>query len=227
MSKEAKPFVIVIPIYEGVDLLDVAPPYEIFCWMGENWPERKVEVYLAAERRDRPLFTRDRFQLTPHKTFDELSHVDMIWAPGGNPPDLAREMANPAFLGFLQRCAKKADWVTSVCGGSFLLAEAGLLDGYEATSHWAFLPCFDRYPKVRIAPGYPRYIQSGNRVTGGGISSSMDEALGMVILIAGEDVARQVQLMTQYFPDPPVTGTIPGATVCSLPPRVPRPVAEG
>lgn len=72
MSQDPKPFIIAIPIYEGVDLLDVAPPYEIFCWMGEKWPERKVEVYLAAERRDQPIFSRDRFQLTPHKTFDEL-----------------------------------------------------------------------------------------------------------------------------------------------------------
>lgn len=219
MSKPTEPFIIAIPIYEGVDLLDVAPPYEIFQWMGEKWTEREVEVYLAAERRDQPIFTRDRFQLTPHKTFNELPRVDLVWAPGGNPPDLGREMQNPAFIGFLQRCAKKAEWVTSVCGGAFLLAEAGLLDGHEATSHWAFLPCFERYPKVRMAPGYPRYVRSGNRITGGGISSSMDEALGVVILVAGEDVARQVQLMTQYFPDPPVTGVIPEATHCDLPPR--------
>jgi len=218
-SAKDQPFVIVIPIYEGVDLLDVAPPYEIFQWMGEKWGERKVEVYLAAEQREQPIFSRDRFQLTPHKTFDEIPRADLVWAPGGNPPDLGREMANPAFLGFLRRIAKKADWVTAVCGGAFLLAEAELLDGHEVTTHWAFLPCFERYPNVRVAPGYPRYVRSGNRVTGGGISSSIDESLGLVILIAGEDVAREVQLMTQYFPDPPVTGDIPGATVCALPPR--------
>ena len=228
MSKEeTRPFVIVIPIYEGVDLLDVAPPYEIFHWMGEKWGERKVEVYLAAEQRERPLFTRDRFQLTPHKTFDELPEVDLIWAPGGNPPDLAREMENPVYLDFLKRSAKKAEWVTSVCGGSLLLAEAGLLEGHEVTTHWAFLPCFERYPGIQVAAGYPRYVRSGNRVTGGGISSSMDEALGLVLLIAGENVAREVQLMCQYFPDPPVTGTIPEVTVCNLPPRRSQTALEG
>lgn len=224
MPQDPKPFIIAIPIYEGVDLLDVAPPYEIFFWMGEKWPERKVEVYLAAESRDQPIFSRDRFQLTPHKTFDELPHVDLIWAPGGNPPELAAAMSSPVLIEFLQRSAKKAEWVTSVCGGAFLLAEAGLLDGHEVTTHWAFLPCFERYPNVRVAEGYPRYVRSGNRVTGGGISSSIDEALGLVILIAGEDVAREVQLLTQYFPDPPVTGEIPGATVCALPPV--RPAAK-
>ena len=219
MSQDHKPFIIAIPVYEGVDLLDVAPPYEIFCWWAEQWKERRVEVYLVAEQKEKPVSTFNRFQLIPHKTFDELSHVDLLWAPGGNTPDLAREMDNPVFLEFLQRAAKKAEWVTSVCGGSLLLAEAGLLDGHEVTTHWAFLPCFERYPRVRVAEGYPRYVQSGNRVTGGGISSSLDEALGLILLIAGEDVARGVQLMIQYFPDPPVTGTIPGATVCALPPR--------
>jgi transcriptional regulator GlxA family with amidase domain len=218
MSDSKKPFIIAIPIYEGADLLDIAPPYEIFNWMGEHWQERPVEVYLVAERKDVPIFTRDRFQLTPHKTFAELDRVDLFWVPGGNPPELAKEMQNPAYLGPLQDWSKKAEWVTSVCGGSMLLAAAGLLDGHEATTHWAFLPCFERFPNVRVAPGYPRYVQSGNRVTGGGISSSMDEALGVVILIAGEDVARAIQLSTQYFPEPPVTGTIPGATSCALPP---------
>lgn len=162
MSKEAKPFVIVVPIYEGVDLLDVAPPYEIFCWMGENWPERKVEVYLAAERRDRPLFTRDRFQLTPHKTFDELSHVDMIWAPGGNPPDLAREMANPAFLGFLQRCAHKADWVTSVCGGSARHRNHPGRNGLQPASPGAQPRCGGVAPGIigASAPGQSAHLRA-------------------------------------------------------------------
>jgi len=217
MSDTKRPFVIAIPIYQGVDLLDVAPPYEVFGWMREKWTRRQVEVYLTAERKDKPIFTRDRFQLTPHKTFDELPHVDLLWVPGGNTTDLAREMGNPAYLGFLQHCAKKAEWVTSVCVGSLLLAQAGLLDGHEATSHWAFLRCFERYPEIRVAEGHPRYVESGNRVTGGGISSSFDEALRMVMLVAGKDVAKEVQLTTQYFPDPPVTGVIPEAGACKLP----------
>src|SRR4051812_30368249 len=110
MSQEAQPFVIVIPIYQGVDLLDVAAPYEVFNWLGENktWLEQKkrpVEVWQAAERTDCPIFTRDRFQLTPHKAFKEISRVDLLWTPGGGPDDLAREMANPEYTGFLQRCA--------------------------------------------------------------------------------------------------------------------------
>ncbi|HEY9420157.1 MAG TPA: DJ-1/PfpI family protein [Thermoanaerobaculia bacterium] len=221
MSDTKKPFIIAIPVYEGVDLLDVAPPYEIFYWMGQHWQERSVEVYLVAERKDVPIFTLGRFQLTPHKTFDELDRVDLFWVPGGNPPELAKEMQNPAYIGALRHWAKKAEWVTSVCGGSMLLGAAGLLDGHEATTHWAFLPCFERFPNVRVAPGHPRYVQSGNRVTGGGISSSMDEALGVVILVAGEEVAKAVQLMMQYFPEPPVTGVIPEVTHCDLPPTAP------
>ena len=68
----------------------------------------------------------------------------------------------------------------------------------------------------RVAEGYPRYVKCGNRVTGGGISSGLDEALGLVLLIAGEEVAKDVQLSTQYYPCPPVDGSIPGATTCPL-----------
>jgi transcriptional regulator GlxA family with amidase domain len=213
---EPRPFVIVIPIYQGVDLMDMAAPYEIFNWMAEKWAERKVEVHLVAERTERPVFTRDRLQLTPRETFEDIPRADLLWVPGGNSSDLRREMGNPVFLDFLRRVSKDAEWVTSVCEGSFLLAEAGLLDGHEATSHWAFLPCYAGYPKIRVAEGHPRYVKCGNRVTGGGISSGLDEALGLVLLIAGEEVAKDIQLTIQYYPCPPVEGSIPGTTTCPL-----------
>ncbi len=211
-------FDIAIPIYPGCDLLDVTAPWEIFNWMKENWHERTVTTQLVATTRS-ALPTRDGFKLTPDATFKEVRRkghqFQLLWVPGGAVPELKRTMVNQHYLEFIRDQSEKAEWVTSVCEGALILAAAGLLDGYEATTHWAFLPCFADYP-VKVAPGYPRFVVDRNRVTGGGISAGIDEALKLVELVAGTDVATSIQVTTQYFPDPPVQGTIPGATTCPL-----------
>ncbi len=67
-----------------------------------------------------------------------------------------------------------------------------------------------------MADGFPRYVIDGNRITGGGISSGLDEALAIVAHVAGQDIAKHVQMITQYFPDPPFEQTIVPATHCPL-----------
>jgi cyclohexyl-isocyanide hydratase len=120
------------------------------------------------------------------------------------------------YLDFLITRSAHASWVTSVCEGALLLAQAGLLDGYLATTHWAFIPCLKQYAAVKVAEGYPRFVVDRNRVTGGGVSSALDESLKLVELIAGYAVAQQVQQFTQYYPCPPVASTITPTDSCPL-----------
>lgn len=91
-----------------------------------------------------------------------------------------------------------------------------LLDGYLATTHWAFIPCLKQFPAILVAEGYPRFVVDRNRVTGGGISSGLDESLRIVELLAGYEVAQQVQQFTQYYPCPPVASTIHPTNTCPL-----------
>lgn len=219
MTKKAPPFNIAIPVYEGVDLIDVAAPFEIFNWMGTYWKERAVKVKLVAKTR-RSIRTRDGLKFTPDLTFDYYSEhkvqADLLWVPGGDPQSLQQTMSDAAYLSFLKKQSHRAAYVTSVCEGALLLASAGLLDGYRVTTHWAFVPCLKAFPRIKIAGGHPRYVVDRNRVTGGGISSGFDEALELVSLISSRKVARQVQLVTQYFPKPPVRGKIPAAHGCPI-----------
>ncbi len=219
MTQAPQPFHIAIPVYEGVDLMDVAAPCEMFSWMGTYWKERKVSVSLV-EAQGRAVKTRDGLLLTPDKSFDDYGRdriqAQLIWVPGGDPTKLQEMMRDKCYLNFLRDQSAAASFVTSVCEGALLLARAGLLDGYNATTHWAFIPCLKSFPKIKVADGYPRFVVDRNRVTGGGISSGLDEALELITLISGRAVAKQVQTVTQYFPKPPVHGKIPGSDKCPI-----------
>jgi transcriptional regulator GlxA family with amidase domain len=203
-------FVIAIPIYEDMDLMDVAAPSEMFHTMSDSWDKTAI-IYHVAQNREL-VKTRDGTWISPHKCFAELPAADLLWTPGGTPEALYRLMyteAGKPYLDYLRQVAERAQWVTSVCEGALLLAQAGLLNGYK-----------DRFPKVNVVDGNPRYVIDRNRVTGGGISSGLDEALAIIELLAGTAAAIDVQRFTQYFPRPPVMGTIPSPGSCpvGLPP---------
>ena len=236
MKNSKDPFVITIPIYNGIDLMDVAAPREVFGWMNASGFDRKVEVYCVSNRRT--VITRDGLKVRRHKSLrsPKVMHPDLIWVPGGEPNMLAQMLQKPdsAFFRYVKLAGLTATYVTSVCEGAILLAQTGLLDGYEATTHWAFYPCMAAFPNVNMVQPtvstdpnskettytYPRYIHSGNRVTGGGISSGLDEAFYLVKLIGGENgekIAEQAAATMQYFPEPPVTGVIAPTNSCPVP----------
>lgn len=221
MPYQGSTLTIGIPIYEGVDLLDVAAPAELFDWMKREVASTcAVTVHVLGPSKQ-PVRSRAGLPLVPTATYEEVPALDLLWVPGGDVCPLYKLMEDPAFLDRLRRWAGGAQYVTSVCEGALLLAAAGLLDGYRATTHWAFLPCLRKFPEIHVVDGHPRFVVdpetpsgSGTRVTGGGVSSGLDEALGIVQLLFGTAVAQSVQRNVQYFPDPPVTGTIPATDTC-------------
>jgi len=219
MEQEKKPFTIVIPIYEGVDLMDVAAPREIFNWMGQKTDQYDVAIYCVAETCDL-LHTRDGMFIGPDAVFtdDHVQCADLIWVPGGSVEALEAMLPQPdlPFFNYIKKVSEGATWITSVCEGALLLANTGLLKGHTVTTHWAFYPCMSKFKGVTLVSDYPRYVKSGNRVTGGGISSGVDEALYLVELICEKATAVEVQETIQYFPKPPVTGSITPATSCPV-----------
>jgi transcriptional regulator GlxA family with amidase domain len=218
-------FTIGMPLYEGFDSLDIIGPYEAFFWMGNYWTGYTVERYLVGPaREDDPtraklLTASNGLQIVPQKTFNDPDlRLDLIFVPGGLPEDFIATMTDETYINFLRRQSAGATYVTSVCFGAFLLASAGLLDGYEATTYWSGVKYLKLFPKINVADYFPRYVVNeaaggagGRRVvTGGGISSALDEALKLVALITGdENLAQQVQLTLQYNPRPPFSGGDP------------------
>ena len=193
---------IVIPLYEGFNILDVTGPIEVFHWVDG------LKHYTVAETCD-PVTSIEGLKLTPDYSFDESPRVDVLWVPGGYPPYVPLQI--DAYMNFVREKGAIAQWVTSVCLGGIVLGAAGLLDGYKATTHWAYLSCLTLFPNLTLEPPdphkkdqrYPRWVVDRNRLTGGGVSSCLDEALVLVSLLKNDLAAEQTQLTVQYAPAPP------------------------
>ena len=214
-----------IPVYEGVNLLDVAGPLEMFYWAGQDNP---LETVLVSSD-GKPVTSINGVRFEAQASFAQTPALDILWVPGGDPIALQAMMTDPnsPYLQYLRQIAANATWVCSVCEGALLLARAGLLDGHPATTHWSVVKCLKRFHNVTVDTTLPRprFIYSDtnvltgkkeNRLTGGGISSGLDEALKLISLLFGDERAEAVQRTTEYFPKPPVTGAILSLPDCDM-----------
>jgi transcriptional regulator GlxA family with amidase domain len=203
-----------IPVYEGVDLLDVAGPYEMFKWVAQ---EKGLDTIILSEDGG-PVISGNGLQFEAQSNFAATPTLDVLWVPGGAAEVMEKMMLQPesAYFSYLKKVGATARWVCSVCEGALLLARAGLLDGHKATTHWAVVNCLKKFSGINVDTKHRRFVVSGNRLTGGGISSGLDEALKLITLLFGEETAIDVQQTTQYFPRPPVRGSIPKTPPCMI-----------
>ncbi|MEM7086199.1 MAG: DJ-1/PfpI family protein [Bacteroidota bacterium] len=226
---EKAQFVITIPIYDGVDLMDIAAPREIFSWASNELQELKV--YFVGEADDRApsglkqVTTRDKLLITPDVSFSdpEAQNPDLLWVPGGSPDALQYEQAHlsDALMTYIAEKGKTVPWLTSVCEGAILLAKLGFLDGYEVTTHHSFYACMKAFPKVKMVADFPRYVKDRNRITGGGISAGLDMAFYIVELIQGTQTAMAAQSTMQYYPVPPIQSSIVPSNCCPIKGMIP------
>jgi cyclohexyl-isocyanide hydratase len=203
-----------IPVYEGVNLLDVTGPLEMFYWAGQD---NDLQTVLVSSD-GKPVTSINGVRFEAQASFAQTPALDILWVPGGDPDALQAIMKDPnsPYLQYLREVAANATWVCSVCEGALLLARAGLLDNHEATTHWYFVACLQRFPAITVDTTHQRFVVSGNRLTGGGISAGLDEALKLISLLFGDEAAESVQVTTQYFPKPPVMGVIPKTPACKI-----------
>jgi transcriptional regulator GlxA family with amidase domain len=209
----SKSMIVGIPVYNDVDLLDVTAPFEILKWM-----DPKIDIRLIAPKPAKITARNGGFCFDAPYGFDDVPELDVLWVPGGDPKALKRIMSGPdgGYLKFMQDRATNAKWVCSVCEGALLLAKANLLNGYECTTHWYFIPCLKQIGSPRVVEGFPRFVVDRNRLTGGGVSSGLDESLKLVELLTDYKTAQGVQQNIQYYPCPPVASTIEPVDTCQF-----------
>ncbi|MFD0410048.1 GlxA family transcriptional regulator [Kitasatospora sp. NPDC127116] len=197
MSAPAAQRLIVIVLFEGVDLLDVTGPPEVFSLVRrETGDATGYRVVLAAETAE-PVTTAAGVRILPDLTFDEAarSRIDTLLVPGSVEVDdhrRVRALADPAVVDRVRTLATRSRRVASVCVGAHLLAAAGLLDGRRATTHWSTAgQLAEEHPEIEVDPD-PIFIREGDVWTGAGISACLDLSLALVAEDFGEELALRV-----------------------------------
>lgn len=187
-------------VYPGMTPLDLVGPLQVMSGMAAAGAEYRV-VSVGADT-SVPTATDTPLQVTPTHTFGQVTEPSVVVLPGGGEPTL-RAMADENLLDWIRGAARTADLVASVCTGSLLLGAAGLLEGRRATTHWALMGLL---PRFGAEPVSERWVEDGPLLTAAGVSAGIDMALHLADRLAGEKVARRVQLMLEYDPEPPLGG---------------------
>jgi transcriptional regulator GlxA family with amidase domain len=199
MEGQTTPKDIAFVLYPGLTPLDLVGPLEVFTILGLLIQDyRPVVVGETLE----PVGTDGPLKLVADKTFAEVPHPFALIVPGGGAPTM-RALGNEPLLAYLRTAAEKAQVIGSVCTGSLILAAAGLLEGRKATTHWSASKQLERLG-ARYVP--ERWVDDGSVITAAGVSAGIDMALHLVGKLAGDDVARQTQLIMEYDPQPPLGG---------------------
>ncbi len=187
----AQPFRIVFILYPRLTQLDFTGPYEVLARV----PNTEIVI---ASKEGGALRTEMGLTFADLTKLADVDRADMIMIPGG--PGQTDAMQDPAFMAQVKRLGASAKYVTSVCTGSLILAAAGLLTGKRAGSHWAYRELLGAFGAI---PDDARVVRDGNAITGGGVTAGIDIALTIAAELAGDDVAKMIQLAIEYAPAPP------------------------
>ncbi len=171
-------------IFDDVEVLDFAGPFEVFNVTGEviePAPFNPYTIGLSAE----PIKARGKLSINPHYSIENCPQPDILLIPGG---DGRRVLMNDAkTLDWVKAQYPKVDYMLSVCTGAFILANAGLLDSLSATTHHSAFNEFRQVaPQVTLIEDQ-RYVENGNIITAGGISAGIDMALYVVEKLLGKE----------------------------------------
>ena len=192
---------IAIALFPGVEELDWAGPWEVLAAWTQNWPEDGATVFTVADRAEALTCARGARVLADH-TWDTAPPFDVLLMPGG--PGTRPLLGDEVMRKRIRTAADAGVTLCSVCTGSLVLADAGVLDHRPATTYWS---SFDHL--LALGTGIEprpdaRYVDDGEVVTAAGVSAGIDMALHLVRRFSSEERARQVRRYIQYDPQPPV-----------------------
>lgn len=181
-----------IILVDGFTALDIVGGYEVLA----NVP--RVETEFAAMQRGLVWADTRRLALNAFNAFDEIGKTDILYVPGG--PGVGPALDDVAVIDTIRRLHEQSTWTVGICNGVELLGKAGLLVGKQVTTNWAVR---DKVAGYGATVSTKRFVQDGKLITGAGVSASIDAALYLAGLLAGEELAKTLQLGIEYYPDPP------------------------
>jgi len=191
-------------LFPNVTQLDLMGPLQVL----SRLPDSTTHVVAGSRE---PVPTDCGVAIVPTASFDEVTDVDLLCVPGGY--GVVDALADPALMDFVRDRGRRADWVTSVCTGAFVLGVAGLLTGKRATTHWAYRELLRDFG---AEPVDERVVRDGGVVTGGGVTAGIDFALSIAREIFGDDLVASIQLAIEYDPAPPLNAGSPKTAPASV-----------
>lgn len=189
-----------ILLFPDVEILDFAGPYEVFSVAARVAKRDKLLAHPAFRVRtiaaEPALLTvRHGLQVLPDAGFADESPCDLLIVPGGV---VTQPLRDPATLAWVRATSARAAVTASVCTGAFILAEAGLIEGRTATTHWEDIPDLrEQYPDLEVVESVP-YVDLGAIVTSAGISAGIGMSLHLVARLLGANAARATARQMQY-----------------------------
>lgn len=185
---------IVFLLYHGFTALDAIGPYDVLSRLPN------AEVKFAAKEKGLVQSEYASLKMMATHSLAEIETADILLVPGSTTAFL-EVMKDDEIIFHIQRLDATTQWTTSVCTGGVLLAAAGVLKGIKATTHWAALPLLSRFGATPVSE---RFIQQGKIITAAGVSAGIDMALHLTKEMEGDSYAKMVQLLIEYYPEPPV-----------------------
>ncbi len=188
---------VAILLFDEVEVLDFAGPFEVFAVTDELAGYRLFRVVTVAQEK-RAIRARNGLGVNPDHSFADCPPPDILVVPGGNGSKALLKI--PAVLAWVRASADAAEVVASVCTGARLLAKTGLLDGLRATTHHEnFAELRELAPRATIVED-ERFVDTGRILTAGGISAGIDLSLHLVARLHGSATAQKTATYMEYHP---------------------------
>jgi transcriptional regulator GlxA family with amidase domain len=194
---------IAIVLFDQVEVLDFAGPFEVFSITGKRQIGSPYEVFTVSEQST--VSARNNLIITPTYTFANCPTPDIFLIPGGGGYDAEgkpfgsrKEMDNPVMRKWILEHFDQAELVLSVCTGALILAKAGLLENQEATTHFMAVEALQKMAPTTKVSGEKRWVDNGKIVLSAGVSAGIDMSYYMVSRLQGAEVANEAAKYMQY-----------------------------
>jgi len=185
-----------ILIFDEVEVLDFAGPFEVFSIATDDNAVKLFNVNLIAES-NRITTARNGLKVLPDYTLQEANEIDVLIIPGGSGAETV-EFKNEALLKWIIETNKKTMITASVCTGAIILAASELLDNRKATTHWMDLDRLKNdYPSVQVIAN-TKYVEDGKFITSGGISAGINMSLYIIEKLFGKEAALNTAKRMEY-----------------------------
>jgi len=192
---ETKQRNVAIMLFEEIEVLDFAGPFEVFNVTAELNDPAPFNVFTVAETHA-PIKTRGKLSINPNYSIHSMPPADILIIPGG--AGSRGLLKKPHVLEWLNQQFEQVEKLVSVCTGSLVLGKAGLLDNLPATTHHGNLDDLRRLAPTTIVIDDKRYVDTPKIITSGGISAGIDMSLYLVRELLGDEVLRKTLAEMEY-----------------------------